>query len=151
MFLFSDATLLAAVIAARQRGVHVRVMLNPARRDGERESRLAGALGNAGIEVTASNPAFDLTHEKSMVVDDALALVQSLNWETANLTRLRATMGLLRRTSTRSTRSPGALTLTGPDAFRTGDHSHLIWCIGNAPSADGASSSTSEAFAVAAA
>ena len=36
IFLFSEPTLLAAVIAAHQRGVMVRVMLNPARRSGER-------------------------------------------------------------------------------------------------------------------
>src|SRR5258708_6946206 len=87
MFIFSDPTLMTAVMDARRRGVHVRVMLNPARRDGRQEnddSRVA--LANAGIEVTASNPAFDLTHEKSMVVDDTLALVQSFNWEAANLT-----------------------------------------------------------------
>ena len=34
MFLFTDKSLLAAVIAAKRRGVFVRVMLNPARRDG---------------------------------------------------------------------------------------------------------------------
>jgi cardiolipin synthase len=36
MFLFTDPSLLDAVIAARHRGVHVRLMLNPARRDGTR-------------------------------------------------------------------------------------------------------------------
>jgi len=35
MFVFSDPALLKAVIAAQHRGVKVRVMLNPARRDGE--------------------------------------------------------------------------------------------------------------------
>ena len=35
IFLFSDPSLVAAVIAAHQRGVKVRVMLNPARRGGE--------------------------------------------------------------------------------------------------------------------
>ena len=35
MFLFSDPSLLAGVIAAQKRGVKVRVMLNPARRGGE--------------------------------------------------------------------------------------------------------------------
>jgi len=38
MFLFTDPTMLHAVIAAKQRGVHVRVMLNPARRDGKSEN-----------------------------------------------------------------------------------------------------------------
>ena len=37
MFLFTDETLLTAVIAAQKRGVKVRVMLNPARRSGENE------------------------------------------------------------------------------------------------------------------
>ena len=35
MFVFSDPDLLKAVIAAHQRGVKVRVMLNAARRNGE--------------------------------------------------------------------------------------------------------------------
>jgi cardiolipin synthase len=35
MFLFSDPSLLKAVIDAKRRGVDVRVMLNPARRVGE--------------------------------------------------------------------------------------------------------------------
>ena len=39
MFLFSDPGLVAAVIAAHQRGVKVRVMLNPARRSGEGENQ----------------------------------------------------------------------------------------------------------------
>ena len=34
MFIFSDAAILQAVMAARKRGVAVRVMLNPARRSG---------------------------------------------------------------------------------------------------------------------
>ena len=38
MFLFTEPTLLRAVIAAHQRGVNVRVMLNPARRSGKSEN-----------------------------------------------------------------------------------------------------------------
>ena len=41
MFLFTDPTLLKAVVAAKRRGVHVRVMLNPARRSGESENKEA--------------------------------------------------------------------------------------------------------------
>src|SRR5690349_15086923 len=71
MFVFSDPTLVKAVVGAKRRGVHVRVMLNPARRSGERDNEAtARALRRAGIEVKDANPAFDLTHEKSMVVDD---------------------------------------------------------------------------------
>ncbi len=38
MFVFSDPSLLKAVIAARRRGVNVRVMLNSARRSGEHDN-----------------------------------------------------------------------------------------------------------------
>src|SRR5262252_9380474 len=82
MFLFSDAALLTAVIAAQKRGVKVRVMLNPARRGGEPENELTRTkLKKAGVEVIDSNPAFAVTHEKSMVLDDEIAFVKSLNWE----------------------------------------------------------------------
>ena len=90
MFVFSDPSLLTAVIAARRRGVKVRVMLNPARRSGEHDNEATRkALERADIDVKDANPAFDLTHEKSMVVDDETAFVKSLNWATANLTETR--------------------------------------------------------------
>jgi cardiolipin synthase A/B len=90
MFVFSDPNLLSAVIAAQQRGVKVRVMLNPARRSGETENVEARSkLTEAGVEVLDSNPAFDLTHEKSMVVDDGHAFIKSLNWTTENFTETR--------------------------------------------------------------
>jgi phosphatidylserine/phosphatidylglycerophosphate/cardiolipin synthase-like enzyme len=90
MFLFTDPTLLAAVLAAKGRGVNVRVMLNPARRSGKAENEEARkALAAAKIEVRDSNPAFDLTHQKSMVIDGATGFVESLNWETRDLTETR--------------------------------------------------------------
>jgi phosphatidylserine/phosphatidylglycerophosphate/cardiolipin synthase-like enzyme len=90
MFLFDDPALLAAVIAAQKRGVKVRVILNPARRGGEPENEATRRkLASAGVEVVDANPEFAVTHEKSAVVDDELALVQSLNWETKNLTETR--------------------------------------------------------------
>jgi phosphatidylserine/phosphatidylglycerophosphate/cardiolipin synthase-like enzyme len=90
MFIFSAPSLLNAVIAAKRRGVDVRVMLNPARRDGEKENAASRrALLAAGVKVRDSNPAFGLTHEKSMVVDDEIGFVKSLNWEVKNLTETR--------------------------------------------------------------
>ncbi len=90
MFLFSHPALLAAVIAAQKRGIKVRVMLNPARRGGEPENEATRKkLERAGVEVIDSNPAFAVTHEKSMVVDNEIAFVKSLNWETKNLTETR--------------------------------------------------------------
>ncbi len=90
MFLFSDPDLINAVIEAKKRGVKVKVMLNPARRNGEEENKETHTLLEAaGIEVRDTNPEFIITHEKSMVVDGKLAFVKSLNWETRNLTETR--------------------------------------------------------------
>jgi cardiolipin synthase len=90
MFVFSDPALVDAVIAAHRRGVKVRVMLNPERRSGEEDNEATRKkLEKAGVDVKDSNPAVDLTHEKSMVVDEAVAFVKSLNWATKNLTETR--------------------------------------------------------------
>ena len=90
MFVFSDPALLEAVVAAKRRGVKVRVMLNPARRNGEHDNDATRkALERVNIEVRDANPVFDLTHEKSMVVDEETAFVKSLNWATRNLTETR--------------------------------------------------------------
>jgi cardiolipin synthase len=90
MFLFTDPMLLSAVIAANHRGVNVRVMLNPARRDGKSENEKARKLLlKAGIKVRNSSEKFALTHQKSMVIDDTTGFVESLNWETRDLTETR--------------------------------------------------------------
>ena len=73
IFVFKDSSLLRQVIQAHARGVKVRVMLNPQRRNGKKENdETRAALTESGVEVKDSNPAFDLTHEKSMVVDDEI-------------------------------------------------------------------------------
>ena len=132
MFTFTDPHLLHGVIAAYRRGVKVRVMLNPARRSGEAENEQARKmLTDAGVEVLDSNPAFDLTHEKSMVVDDETAFVMSLNWETKNFTETRDYAVV-----TKHRHEVGEI-MEGFDAdwerkpFEPGEHSHLIWCVGN--------------------
>jgi len=52
-------------------------MLSPARRSGEQENvETRKILTAAGVEVLDSNPKFDLTHEKSMVVDDVNRICQ---------------------------------------------------------------------------
>jgi cardiolipin synthase len=65
-------------------------MLNPARRSGESENEEARkTLADVGIEVRDSNPVFDLTHQKSMVIDNEIGFVESLNWEPKDLTMTR--------------------------------------------------------------
>ena len=65
-------------------------MLNPARRSGEIQNKGSrSALREAGIDVLDISPAFDVTHEKSMVVDDKTARIESLNWEPENFEKAR--------------------------------------------------------------
>jgi cardiolipin synthase len=132
MFIFSDPSLLQAVIDAQHRGVDVRIMLNPERRDGEKENAdTRKLLSDAGIHVIDSNPAFDVTHEKSMVIDDTTAFVQSLNWETKNITVTRDYAVV----TTHKHEVDEVAQCFDADwnrkKFDTGDHSHMIWCIGN--------------------
>ena len=133
MFLFSDPHILEAVTRAHRRGVKVRIMLNPERRDGEKENdETRKKLRNAGIEVMDSNPAFELTHEKSMIVDDQSAWIMSLNWATKNLTETRdyavvtshahEVKEIIECFEADWARRP----------FDPGEHSHMIWCVGNA-------------------
>jgi cardiolipin synthase A/B len=90
MFLFNDPTLLKAVVAARRRGVNVRVMLNPSRRDGTSDNDGARKiLEAAGVAVKDSSAEFAVTHQKSMVIDDSIGFIESLNWETRDLTETR--------------------------------------------------------------
>ncbi len=132
MFVFSDPGLLRAVIAAHRRGVNVRIMLNPSRRSGKAENgRSRKMLKAVGVDVIDSNPAFGMTHEKSMVVDDTTAFVKSLNWETKNLTETRdyAIVTSYEHEVREIVKCFEADWKRKP--FDTGEHAHLIWCTGN--------------------
>src|SRR5262250_3101553 len=131
MFVFSDPSLLQAVAAARQRGVKVQVMLNPARRSGEEENEAARKhLLGADVSVEDSNPAFDLTHEKSMVVDDATAFVKSLNWASKNLTETRDYAIVTEHAHEVNEIIEGFEADWHRKKFEPGDGAHLIWCPG---------------------
>jgi cardiolipin synthase A/B len=132
MFLFSDPSLLKALAAAERRGVKVRVMLNPARRNGEADNLITKKkLEAAGIEVRDSNPAFDVTHEKSMVVDDEIAFVKSLNWVTKNLTATRDYAVV----TTREEEVQEIIECFEADwerkPFKASNDGEMIWCKGN--------------------
>ena len=90
MFALSDPRILRALIRAHSRGVKIRIMLNPSRRSGEIQNKGSrSVLRDAGIDVLDSNPAFDVTHEKSMVADDSVALIGSANWEPESFKKTR--------------------------------------------------------------
>jgi cardiolipin synthase A/B len=131
MFVFSDPAMLKAVIAAKKRGVNVHVMLNPARRSGEQDNEATRkALERAGIAVKDGNPAFDLTHEKSMVVDDAAGFVKSLNWTTKNLTETRDYAVVTNRKREIAEMVDCFEADWHRESFEPRGKSHLIWCPG---------------------
>jgi cardiolipin synthase len=131
MFIFSDPSLLEAVIAAQHRGVDVRIMLNPERRDGEKENAdTRKKLTEGGVHVLDSNPDFDVTHEKSMVIDDITAFVQSLNWETKNVTETRD-YAIVTSHKHEVDEVAKCFDADWDRKKFDGDNSHLIWCIGN--------------------
>jgi cardiolipin synthase len=132
MFLFSHPGLIEAVIRATNRGIDVRVMLNPARRSGKTENTAtAKRLKAAGVDVKDSNPAFDVTHEKSMVIDDRVAFVQSLNWDVKNLegTRDYAVVTDDKREVAEVTEGFEADWKRRP--YKVTDRNLMIWCSGN--------------------
>ena len=81
MFTFTSATLVGALLDAAARGVVVRVMLNPKRSSGSRANdAVFEQLRTGGVTCARTNPAFPVTHEKSMVVDGRLALIATFNF-----------------------------------------------------------------------
>jgi cardiolipin synthase len=132
MFLFTDPGLTNAVIAAKRRGVDVRVMLNPARRGGESENdETKDKLTHVGIKVRDSSPAFQLTHQKSMVIDEEIGFVESFNWETRDLTVTRDYAVV----TTHKTEVAEMDACFEADwerkEFTPSPHSELIWCPNN--------------------
>lgn len=89
-FTFTDESLIDAVIERRNAGVDVRVMLNAAKSGGERANDDTFArLQDAGVTVAWTNPAFYVTHEKSIVVDTAAAMIATFNLCIKYFTRTR--------------------------------------------------------------
>src|SRR5712692_10371619 len=131
MFVLSDPTVVQALVAARRRGVKVQVMLNRAAHGGNEKNEFARAeLLRAGVEVAHGNPEFSVTHEKSMVVDDAIAFVKSFNWATKNF---RATRDYAVITSHKREVREIADCFDADwhrQRFRPGEPSRLIWCPG---------------------
>ena len=132
MFVFFDAQLVDAVIAAKKRGVRVQVMLNASRRSGEHENDATRkVLESVGIEVNDGNPAFGLTHEKSMIVDSRWAFIQSMNWDTKNLTQTRDYAIITSHRSEISELDNCFDADWSRQKFTSAGDSALIWCPGN--------------------
>jgi len=131
MFLFTEVTLIASVIAAHRRGIKTRVMLNPARRSGESENvETRRALADAGVEVKDTNPEFIVTHEKSVLIDNRLGFIKSLNWTPRTFTHTRDYAVV----TTDEDEVAEMLACFNADWERSsfdGRNARLIWCRGN--------------------
>lgn len=79
MFHVSLPEVETALEAAKARGVDVKIILDGAGLEHHAAAALAERLTQHGIDVTKSSPAFSITHVKAMVVDDARAVIMSLN------------------------------------------------------------------------
>ncbi|MGH7789149.1 MAG: phospholipase D-like domain-containing protein [Candidatus Binatia bacterium] len=89
-FTLTDSAVMSALVRAHERGVDVRIMLNPHRSSGDRANDESfTALRHAGLKVEWSNPAFAVTHEKSIVVDDVTTLIATFNLCTKYFTETR--------------------------------------------------------------
>jgi phosphatidylserine/phosphatidylglycerophosphate/cardiolipin synthase-like enzyme len=89
-FTLTDPDVIKAIERAHARGVAVRVMLNPHRSSGDRANdETHAALKHAKITIEWSNPAFAVTHEKSIVIDDETALIATFNLCTKYFTETR--------------------------------------------------------------
>jgi phosphatidylserine/phosphatidylglycerophosphate/cardiolipin synthase-like enzyme len=79
-FKLESTTVEDALQRAHDRGVTVRVMLNPHTSGGDRWNDAAfERLQKGGIEVAWTSEFFPVTHEKSIVVDDTAALISTFN------------------------------------------------------------------------
>ena len=131
MFIFSDPALLKAVIAAHDRGVKVRVMLNPARRSGEddnAESRKTLARRRRG---QGQQPG--LRHHAREIDGGGrrTAFVKSLNWATENLTETRDYAIVTEHPHEVAEIVDCFEADWHRKAFDPGASPHLIWCPGN--------------------
>jgi phosphatidylserine/phosphatidylglycerophosphate/cardiolipin synthase-like enzyme len=89
-FTLDEPRIVQALLDAHRRGVAVRAMLNPHRSSGSRANDDTFAtFEQAKLPVQWSNPAFAVTHEKSMVVDGERALIATFNFDEKYFTQTR--------------------------------------------------------------
>ena len=82
MFHLSDARVVDELIAAKNRNVRVQVILDRKGLSGGLKKTLYNKLLQAKVEVRPSSPAFSISHAKSMVIDEKIAFITSMNLTT---------------------------------------------------------------------
>ena len=85
LYLLTDRNVIRALEEAPNRGVDVRVMLEPHPFGGGSPARTMDQLRAAGAKVQDSNPSFALTHEKGMIIDGVTAYIMTSNFSRSAL------------------------------------------------------------------
>ena len=81
MYLLTDHNVLRALEEAANRGIDVRVMLEPHPfGGGSSPARTLDQLNAAGVKAQPSSPAFSLTHEKGMIIDGTTVYIMTSNF-----------------------------------------------------------------------
>ena len=81
MYLLTDRNVISALEEDANRGVDVRVMLEPHPvGGGSSPSRTVDQLRAAGIKAQYTDPSFSLTHEKGMIIDGNTAFIMTSNF-----------------------------------------------------------------------
>jgi phosphatidylserine/phosphatidylglycerophosphate/cardiolipin synthase-like enzyme len=81
IYLLSERNIIRALEEAANRGIDVRVMLEPHPfGGGPSPRRTLNQLQAAGIKAQATSPSFTLTHEKGMVIDGTTAFIMTSNF-----------------------------------------------------------------------
>ena len=81
MYLLTDRNVISALEEDANRGVDVRVMLEPNPvGGGTSPSRTLDQLRAAGIKAQFTDPSFSLTHEKGMIIDGNTAFIMTSNF-----------------------------------------------------------------------
>ncbi len=131
MFAFSEPNIEKAIVTAHHNGIRVRIMLNPVRRSGYSDNQaIFQRFHSVGIPVKDTNPEFEISHEKSMIIDRRIALIHSFNWTTDNIAKRDYAI-----TTTWRDDVNRILECFEADwnrhPFTPDDHPSLVWCRGN--------------------
>lgn len=77
MYLFTVKALANKLVAAKNRGVNVRVLLDP---DHEGNLNVTPILTSGGVNWKESPPLYTFAHSKYLIVDGEQAVIMSMNW-----------------------------------------------------------------------
>jgi len=80
IYLLTDRNVIRALEEDANRGIDVRVMLEPHPFGGGSPTRTLDQLKAAGVKAQETSPSFPLTHEKGMIIDGSTAFIMTSNF-----------------------------------------------------------------------